>query len=77
MRTAIGRARGSDLGPLGRTVAALLALVWIAAGVAALVLGLGPHRRLGLLAGPFAIAYGVLWARVARTGRRLDWWRRR
>jgi hypothetical protein len=69
--------RGSALGPLGRTTAALLALVWVAAGIAAIVLGLGPHRRLGLLAGPFAIAYGVLWVRAAWTGRRLDWWRGR
>ena len=62
-----------ELSPLNRTVAAALAAVWIGAGLAAALLGVAQRRWLALLLGPVAIAYGLAWVRVARTGRRLKW----
>ena len=57
----------SELGWGGRWVAAMLAAVWIASGVAVIVL---MHRRsLAILLGIIAIAYGLVWAEVTRTGR--------
>jgi hypothetical protein len=60
-------------------LAAMLAIVWIAAGVAAVALGMIRHQWVPLLLGPLAIGYGALWIRVARTGRKLDapWLKRR
>ena len=63
----------SELGPAGRPLAALLAAVWIAGGIAVIVLGLRHGRWFVLLLGPLCVGYGLLWARVARTGRRLRW----
>jgi hypothetical protein len=54
-------------------VAALLAGVWLLAGLLALFLAFARHRWFGLMLGPIAVAYGVLWVRVAQTGRRLQW----
>lgn len=71
--------RLTEAGPAGRIVAAILALVWIAAGLAAIVLGVLQHHWVPLLLGPLAVGYGALWARVAQTGRKLDlsWPKRR
>lgn len=68
----------TDLGSGGRILAGILATIWIAAGLAALTIGLWlrPAPLLVLL-GPLALAYGWLWVRVARTGRRLQWPTRR
>ena len=63
----------SELGPAGRPLAGLLAAVWIAGGIAVIVLGLLRGRWFVLLLGPLCVGYGLLWARVARTGRRLRW----
>jgi len=66
--------QGSELGPGGRVVAAGLALVWIGAGVAGLVIGL--RLRPGVLPvvlGTLALGYGWLWIEVVRTGRRRPW----
>jgi hypothetical protein len=63
----------SELGPGGRSVAALLALVWIGAGAAAIVLGIRQGMWLRPVLGLCAVAYGALWVQVARTGRRLGW----
>jgi len=54
-----------------RIVAALLAMVWIGAGVAALIAGVTVQRWLLSLAGLMALWYGVIWLFVARHGRRL------
>lgn len=62
-----------ELGPAGRVFAALLATAWLLAGVFGLYLAFAQHRWFALVVGPFAIGYGVLWVRVAQTGRRLDW----
>ena len=59
----------SGLGSGGRVVAACLALVWIGAGLAAIVVGLRlrPGMLLVLL-GWLAVGYGWLWVEVVRTG---------
>jgi len=56
-----------------RVVAAILAFVWLASGLVATVLAITQHYWIGLVVGPFAIAYGLLWIRVVQTGRRLHW----
>jgi hypothetical protein len=55
-------------------VAACLALVWIGAGIGAIVVGL--RLRPGVLPvvlGALAVGYGRLWVEVVRTGRRRPW----
>ena len=67
----MGRA---DLGRGERAVAACLAGIWLAGGVAGVVIGLRLRPGLGPTAvGLLAIAYGVIWLRVTVTGRRLRW----
>jgi len=64
----------------GRILAAVLAAVWLAAGLTALVVGLWLRPAIVLvLLGPLALGYGWIWARVAVTGRRQEWplWSRR
>ncbi len=66
--------QGSGLGAGGRVVAACLAVVWIGAGLAAVVIGL--RRRPGVLPvvlGALAVGYGWLWVEVVRTGRKRPW----
>jgi len=68
----------SEVGPGGRGVAAVLAAVWIGAGATAVVVGIRRGSWLQPVLGVFALAYGLVWARVARTGVRLKWpWRSR
>ena len=61
----------AELSGVNRTVAAILAVIWIVAGVLAAILGVVQHRWLALLLSPLAVFYGLLWVRVARTGRQL------
>ncbi len=70
------RAQG-QLGPAARVAAGVLAAVWLLAGIAALLLALVWDRRIGFVAGPPAIAYGLVWLHVVRTGRLLGWRLRR
>ena len=63
----------SDLGPFGRLVAALLAGIWIAGGLACAAFGLRSGRWAVLLCGPAAVWWGIQWVQVARKGRRLRW----
>jgi hypothetical protein len=52
----------------------MLAAIWIVAGLAALTIGLWLRPALlPVLLSPLALAYGWIWARVARTGRRQQW----
>jgi hypothetical protein len=53
-----------------RIVGALLAMLWLCAGAAALIAGAAAHQWIRSLAGLFAIWYGVIWAFVALQGRR-------
>jgi uncharacterized membrane protein HdeD (DUF308 family) len=67
----------SNLGPAGRAVAAFLALVWLMTGPLAIAFGVRRGYWVAVVLGILAIIYGVLWAEVARTGRRLQWPMRR
>lgn len=64
---------------LNRSVAAVLALIWIAAGFVGLLISISKSQIILVIISLLAIAYGGLWLRVAQKGRRLDWqlWRRR
>jgi hypothetical protein len=54
-----------------RIVGALLAMVWLCAGVIAIIAGATAQRWLLILVGLMALWYGVVWVYVARQGRRL------
>jgi len=54
-----------------RIVGALLATVWLCAGVLALVVGATAQHWLLVVVGLMATWYGVIWFYVARQGRRL------
>lgn len=56
-----------------RLVAALLAAIWIAAGLIVIGLAIALRRWLLLAPGILGFAYGLLWLRVAVEGRRLPW----
>ena len=71
---------GTDVGRGGRIVAAVLAAIWILAGLTALAIGVWIRPAiLPVLLGPLALGYGWVWWRVAATGRKQEWppWRRR
>jgi hypothetical protein len=65
-----------ELSPADRIAAAVLAFIWATAGAAAMILGLARHYGFAAAVGVCAIGDGVLWALVARSGRRLRWPRR-
>lgn len=52
-------------------VSASLAVVWLCAGVVALVAGVVEQRWLLILVGVVALWYGVIWVHVARQGSQL------
>jgi hypothetical protein len=54
-----------------RIVGASLAIVWVSAGVAALLAGATGQIWILIPIGLAALWYGVIWAYVARQGRRL------
>ena len=66
-------ARRGRLGPLNRTAALLLALIWFAAGLFALIIGFARGLWLPVVCGVFACGYGILWSRVAARSRLLGW----
>jgi hypothetical protein len=55
-----------------RIVGALLAAIWLCAGVAGIAVGAGAQRWLLVAAGLFAVWYGIVWLAVARLGRRVS-----
>lgn len=64
----------AGLGWGGRVIAACLAIIWILAGLAAVVMGVWLRPgALPVILGLLAIGYGWLWLRVAVTGRRQAW----
>jgi hypothetical protein len=60
-----------ELRGANRTIAALLAGVWLASGAAGVAIGIVQHRLAPLIVGVLAIGYGVLWSRAVRRGRML------
>jgi hypothetical protein len=66
--------KAGRMGRAERIVAACLAAIWCAAGLAALAMGL--WLRPGIMPvvlGLLAIAYGWVWSRVALSGERRRW----
>jgi hypothetical protein len=63
----------AELNRASRTVAVVLGVIWIVAGVTAGLYGVVQRRWPALLLSPLAVGYGFMWVRVARTGRRLQW----
>jgi len=61
------------LSRLNRFAAMLLALVWLAAGCVAGILGFASGHWLVVTGGILAIVYGLLWMRVAVRSRLLSW----
>jgi hypothetical protein len=61
------------LSQANRVAAVVLAVVWLTLGLLAIAVGLGRHRWIGVPLGLLSAWYGVLWIRVARTGRWI-WW---
>jgi uncharacterized membrane protein YphA (DoxX/SURF4 family) len=69
---------GRELTRTERWVAAVLAAVWLVAGGATVVVGATVRpAAVTMIVGLLALAYGVIWSRVAATGRRQEWPRRR
>ena len=62
-----------ELTPVNRVVAALLAIIWLSGGLAALLLGLAKQNWFELAIGLLTLGYGILWVRVAWTRRWLRW----
>jgi hypothetical protein len=66
-----------------RIISALLALVWLGAGLVAIAIAVNTSRWLPGVVGALALLYGLLWVRVMRLGRQLTLrealmpWRRR
>jgi hypothetical protein len=58
---------------VNRIVALALALVWLSAGTAALVVGLLYGRWLLTVIAVFALWYAILWFRVAARSHLLTW----
>jgi len=63
----------SRLGGVNRAVALALAIVWLCAGVAGIVLGFVHGPLLLVAIALFAIWYAVLWFRVVARSRLLTW----
>ena len=61
------------LGTTSRVIAGVLAVIWIVAGGIALVLGSLRGRWPTAALGLFGVLYGLIWARVAQTGRYVMW----
>ena len=61
------------LSSVNRAIALALAVVWLGAGVAGIVLGLIHGRLLLAVLALFAISYAVLWFRVVARSRLLTW----
>ena len=61
------------LSRIPRIVAGVIGIIWIAAGLVAVILGV-PARQWGtVLLGALAVYFGGIWWHVARTGRYVAW----
>jgi hypothetical protein len=56
-----------------RIVALMLAAVWLTLGAIGFLVGLAQARWLLLGIGTLAVAYGLLWVRVVKLGKQLQW----
>src|SRR4051812_22683778 len=62
-----------EISVVNRTVAFVLAVVWLCAGIGAVCLGFAQARWLVVVLGLFALGYALLWLRVAVRRRLLTW----
>ncbi len=62
-----------SLGKIPRIVAGVIGIIWIVAGVAAVMLGIPAHQWGTVLLGALAIYFGGIWWHVARKGRYAVW----
>jgi len=62
-----------NLSGVNRAVAVVLAFVWLGAGIAGVVAGLGRGQVVVVIAAVAALVYGLIWLRVATRGRLLSW----
>ena len=56
-----------------RIVAGILAVIWIAMGMASIWIGFVQRRWAAVLVGVLGVFFGGIWANVARTGRYAVW----
>jgi hypothetical protein len=56
-----------------RIVAGVLGVIWMAAGLAAIALGVRGHQWGTVALGLAAVYFGGIWWHVARTGRYVAW----
>jgi len=63
----------SDLSPADLTVASLLAIIWLTVGILAIVFGVIRGYWAAVLFGVLAFVYGLIWVKVRRTRRKLEW----
>jgi len=64
---------GPRINRASRIVAGVLAVVWIAMGMASVAIGFVQQRWAGVLVGLAGVFFGGVWANVARTGRYAVW----
>ena len=62
-----------ELSGVNRMVALALAVIWLSAGIGAIVFGFIHARWLVVVLGVFALSYAMLWFRVASRRRLLTW----
>ena len=62
-----------EIGRLPRLVAGVIGLIWMAAGLAAIVLGIHAGQWGAVVLGVLAVYFGAIWWKVARTGRYVVW----
>lgn len=65
--------QSAGMKPVSRIVAVLLALMWIAGGLAGLWICINENRVILGIVSLFSVAYGGLWIKVAQSGRKLKW----
>ncbi|HET7109366.1 MAG TPA: hypothetical protein VFI41_00725 [Gemmatimonadales bacterium] len=61
------------ISPLSRIVAGVIGVIWIVAGIAAVILGIPAHQWGTVLLGVLAVYFGSIWWHVARKGRYVAW----
>lgn len=64
---------GPRINRASRIVAGVLAVVWIAMGMASIAIGFMQQRWVGVFIGLAGVFFGGVWANVARTGRYAIW----
>jgi hypothetical protein len=62
-----------ELSSVNRMVALVLAVIWLCAGIGAIVVGFMQARWLVVVLGVFALWYALLWLRVVSRRRLLTW----